>query len=370
MAGTIGQVSFFVALILVILIHEAGHFSVAKWFGFKVEEFFVGFGPRLWSFRRGETEYGLKAIPAGGYVKISGMNPFQEPPEADLPRTYGAKPIWQRALLIFAGPATHFILALVFFAVWLGAIGDPRIPLIERVTPRLNGEISPAAAAGILPGDQVIAVGPIDDPTDIELVQYTRDHVGETITLVIRRGDRVLEGQVTPVLSTVEGERVGRIGVFLSVARDREGIVGSITGSAKLIGAATADTVTSFGRIFGPEGVGRVFELLFTDAPRESGDAASVVGIGRVAGQAAESNFGDILWVLAVVNVFIGLLNLLPLPPFDGGHLAVLAVEKIRGRRVDMRKLVPVSAVVATFLILFTLSIVYLDITKPINLVP
>jgi len=371
MTGALGQISFFVALLAVILIHEAAHFGMAKRFGVKVEEFFVGFGPRIWSFRRGETEYGLKAIPAGGYVKIAGMNPYQEVAPEDVHRTYGAKPIWQRALVVFAGPATHFVLAFAFFALWLGVIGEPRIPVIDQIAPKLNGVVSPAAAAGLRPGDRVVGVGPLENPSGEGFVQYTRDHVGEMIAVRIERGDRVFTVRLTPVMSEIDHVRVGRIGVILSLARDRAGPIGSIVGSGKLVGSAVAGTLESLGRVFGPEGIGRIYQLLFTNAPREASDVASVVGIGRVVGQtAAAGNFGDVLYLFGLVNVFIGLLNLLPLPPFDGGHLAVLAIEKIRGRTVDMRKLVPISAAVAAFLILFTLSIVYIDIIKPPNLSP
>lgn len=371
MAGAVGQVSFFVALILVIVIHEAAHFGMAKWFGIKVEEFFVGFGPRVWSFRRGETEYGLKAIPAGGYVKIAGMNPYQEPALADLPRTFGAKPIWQRGLVIFAGPATHFILAFIVFAIWLGGIGQPavRSPLVVEVAATLSGSPSPAAAAGLRAGDRIVGVDGLSNPTDTQLVEYTRAHVGQPVTLRVSRDGRELTFTVTPVLATVAGQRVGRIGVMLGWARETSGILGSITGGVRLVGTSLVDTVKGVGRVFGPEGIGRIFKLLFTDAPRESGDPASVVGIGRVVGQTASTGrFFDILYVFALVNVFIGFVNLLPLPPFDGGHLAVLAIEKVRGRKVDMRKLVPISAVVAAFFILFMLSIIYLDIAKPLNL--
>jgi membrane-associated protease RseP (regulator of RpoE activity) len=367
------QVFFFLALIVVIVIHEAAHFAVAKAFKIKVEEFFIGFGPRLWSTRRGETEYGVKWIPAGGYVKIAGMNPFQPPAEEDLPRTFGAKPIWQRALVIVAGPATHFVLAFIFFAVWLGAIGRPvpNSPIIDGVTPTLGGVESPAAAEGLRAGDRIVAIDSIQDPTDAQLVAITRSHVGESLDMTIERNGSRFPITVTPVLSTVAGERVGRIGVLLREARETAGIAGSVTGGAKLVGEAMAQTVGGIGRIFGPEGVGRLFKLLFTDAPRRTSDPASVVGIGRVVGQTAQSgSVWDILYIFALVNVFIGLLNLLPLPPFDGGHLAVLAIEKVRGKTIDMRKLVPISAAVAAFFILFTFAVIYLDIAKPINLAP
>src|SRR5436853_2621383 len=124
MSGTFGIVLFVLIILTVIVVHEAGHFTFAKLFRIKVEEFFVGFGPRLWSVRRGETEYGVKALPLGGYVRIAGMNPYEEVTPEQYPRTFGAKPAWQRALVIVAGPATHFIVALVFFALWLGLVGQ------------------------------------------------------------------------------------------------------------------------------------------------------------------------------------------------------------------------------------------------------
>src|SRR5437870_7326354 len=124
MSSSLGVVLFVVAILVTILIHEAAHFGFAKAFGIKVQEFFVGFGPRLWSVRRGETEYGVKALPLGGYVRIAGMNPYEEISPEDYPRTYGAKPAWQRAIVIVAGPATHFVVAFVFFALWLGLVGQ------------------------------------------------------------------------------------------------------------------------------------------------------------------------------------------------------------------------------------------------------
>jgi membrane-associated protease RseP (regulator of RpoE activity) len=374
--GVLGQVSFFVALILVILVHEAAHFSVAKAFKIKVTEFFVGFGPRLWSTRRGETEYGVKAIPAGGYVKIAGMNPYEEIAPEDLPRTYGAKPPWQRALVILAGPFTHFVLAFVCLAAWLGFVGQPvtTSPVVAEVTPTLQGgATSPAAAAGIHVGDRIVGVDGIKDPSDARLIRYTRNHVGEPITLTVDRDGRRLTFRVTPKLDEVAGQEVGRVGVVLSLARQREGLIDSITGGARLVGSTVAQTVGGLGRIFGPEGLANIARQVFTNQPQRSADGRpiSVVGVGRLVGATAESgHFWDILWLFAVVNIFIGLINLLPLPPFDGGHLAVLLVEKVRGRTVDARKIAPVAAVVAAFFILFSGLVLYLDIVKPVNLSP
>lgn len=369
MTGTIGIVTFVVAILLIILVHEAAHFVVAKRFGIKVEEFFLGFGPKLWSTRRGETEYGVKALPLGGYVRIAGMNPFQEPTPEELPRTFGAKPIWQRALVIFAGPGTHFVLAFLFFALWLGLVGQPTnvSPLIEEVEATLEGQPSPAAVAGIRPGDRIVGVDAIDEPTNDQLVEHTRDHVGEPIEIRLLRDGETIEVTVTPVLATVQGERVGRIGVTLGQAREPVGFVESITRGGELVGETTSLVVQSLGRIFGPEGIGRIGDLLFGGAERQVDDPIGIVGAARTAGQAAASgNFGDVLLLFASLNVFVGILNLLPLPPFDGGHLAVLAVEKVRRRKVDLRRLIPISLVVASFLIVYMMAITFLDITKPL----
>src|SRR5437660_11646365 len=189
MSSSVGIVLFVVAILVTILIHEAAHFGFAKAFGIKVEEFFVGFGPRVWSFRRGETEYGVKALPLGGYVRIAGMNPYEEVSPEEYPRTFGAKPAWQRALVIVAGPATHFLVALVFFALWLGLVGQQVERGVEfaQVAKTLSGHTSPAAAAGLRSGDRVLRVDGLAHPGPQELSTYIRSHVGRPIVLPLER---------------------------------------------------------------------------------------------------------------------------------------------------------------------------------------
>jgi membrane-associated protease RseP (regulator of RpoE activity) len=376
MTATIAVVAFAVSIILAILIHEAAHFGFAKWFGMKVEEFFVGFGPRLWSARRGETEYGVKALPLGGYVKIAGMNPFQPPSPEDLPRTYAGRPPWQRAIVIVAGPATHFVVAFLLFALWLGIVGQPeRAVLISGVVERIEGEPAPAAAAGIERGDEVVAVDGTRATSVPQVGEYIDEHVGEPITFTLLRDERRVSVTVTPVLTEVDGIPMARIGVILEPGRmlgiHREGLVGSFTGAGRFVGAGVVQTLEIFPRVFGPEGIARLNDLLFGQAERQVDDPASLVGIARAAGQVGENfGLGALLAMFAGINIFIGVINLLPLPPFDGGHLAVLAVERVRGRSIDARKLIPISAVVLSFFVLFTFAVLYLDIVKPIDLIP
>jgi membrane-associated protease RseP (regulator of RpoE activity) len=304
-------------------------------------------------------------------VKIAGMDPFKPVPPEDVPRSYGAKPKWQRALVIAAGPGTHFLVAVVLFALAFMFVGDASTtkPIVADVVPTLHGETAPAAAAGLEPGDQIVAVGDVRDPTRDQLGTYTTSHIGMPIPYTILRDGHLVHSTMTPVSWRLDGSVIGRIGIVLGP--EKLGVPGALTRGVGAVGAAAKDTVTQIGRVFGPEGIGRIVKVLFTSAPREASDPTSVVGIGRAVGEAArQSGLGVLLFTLAFVTVFVGLLNLVPLPPFDGGHLAVLVIEKVRGRSIDMRRLIPVSAVVISFLVLFVGMTVLLDLTKPLPLGP
>jgi membrane-associated protease RseP (regulator of RpoE activity) len=362
----LGVFLFVIGVFVMILAHEAGHFVTARAFGIKVEEFFLGFGPRLWSVRRGETEYGIKAIPAGGYVRIAGMNPFQEPAPEDRPRTFGAKPAWQRAVVLVAGSATHFVLALLALALFFGALGLPRAR-VARVEPTLEGNPSPAAQAGLRPGDDVLTVDGQEVTRD-EFLAYTRSHVGREIEIVVERDGRRVSLRATPLLAEVGGGRVGRLGIIVeSGSRLRAGPVEAFVQSATFTGEMVVQSFEVLGRTFSPDGLRRFAQLLSGDRPRQVDDVASVIGAARLSGQAVAAGQIDILLGLfAVFNVFVGILNLLPLPPLDGGHLAVVAIETVTRRKVDVRRLVPISAAVAGVLILLMLTTLYLDVVRPL----
>jgi membrane-associated protease RseP (regulator of RpoE activity) len=362
----LGVFLFVVGVFVMILAHEAGHFATARAFGIKVEEFFLGFGPRLWSVRRGETEYGIKAIPAGGYVRIAGMNPFQEPAPEDRPRTFGAKPPWQRAIVLVAGSATHFVLAFLALVLFFGALGLPRAR-VARVEPTLGGDPSPAAEAGIRPGDDVLAVDGRELTYD-EFLLYTRAHVGDEIRILVERNGRRLTLRATPVLARVGGRSVGRLGVILEAGgRLRAGPVESVVEGARFTGQMVVRSFEALGRTFSPDGLRRFGRVLTGDQPRQVDDVTSVVGAARLSGQAVAAGQMDFLLLMfAGFNVFVGILNLLPLPPLDGGHLAVVAIEKVTRRKVDVRRLVPISAAVAGVLILLMLTTLYLDVVRPL----
>jgi membrane-associated protease RseP (regulator of RpoE activity) len=371
LSTTLGVVLFIVVLIVVVMVHEAGHFFSARLFGIKVEEFFVGFGPRLWSFRRGETEYGVKAIPAGGYVRIAGMNPFEEIPPEEYPRTFGAKPVWQRAIVIGAGPVTHFVMAALFLIFFFVAIGSPNEnrPMVETIEPTLSGQVSPAVRAGLRPRDEVVAVDGLRLHSADAFIQYTRQHVGKPMTITIRRDGRTLTLTATPVLASAPGvgKPVGRLGVSLGAVRERTDPFTAFGRSVIVTAETTKEVVLRLGDVFGPSALERVGRLLTGSGERQPTDAIGVVGASRVAGAAVRAGAWDFfIGLLVGFNIFVAILNLAPLPPLDGGHLAILAYEKLRRRKPDVRKLIPLTALVTSFIILFALAITYLDIVNPI----
>jgi membrane-associated protease RseP (regulator of RpoE activity) len=372
--GALAVVAFFVALFAIILIHEFGHYLVARHFGFRVLEYFVGFGPRLWSFRRGEIEYGVKAIPAGGYVKIAGMNPFQnDVPTGDEDRSYAAKPRWQRGLVILAGPMSHFLVAAIIFSFLLMTTGEmdrTDVSVVAGVSAQLDGKPSPAAVAGLRTGDVIQRIGDLDAPTPAAIGPYVAAHANGPIPMQIRRGDQTLSIAITPVV--VGGgtdHRSIRLGILLGPVP--LGFLAAIRGGIADVGQNSAVSVSQIAHAFGPQGVVRVGRLLFTNAPRTSNDVASAIGVGQQVGSIGSTgNWAGFLWVFAYVTLFIGILNLLPLPPFDGGHLAVLLLEKVRGRAIDMRKVVPVSAAVLVYLGFFVISTALLDVVKRVPIGP
>jgi membrane-associated protease RseP (regulator of RpoE activity) len=194
---SLGVILFIVAILIVVMIHEGGHLIAAKLFGFKATKFFVGFGPPLWSFKKGETEYGIAAIPAGGFVKIVGMNPYEEVPEEDQPRSYPNKPAWQRAIVLVAGSATHWVVAFVILVVTTMTIGFPtnqgtnEVALVEQ---EVQGETAPAAAAGLKAGDVIVAInGEETQDWNDTRAAIRATAPGETLDLTVLRGEEELD---------------------------------------------------------------------------------------------------------------------------------------------------------------------------------
>ncbi|HEX2057193.1 MAG TPA: site-2 protease family protein [Actinomycetota bacterium] len=383
------------AILAVIMIHEAGHFLAAKLFDFKATKFFLGFGPTLWSFRRGETEYGVKAIPAGGFVKIVGMNPYEEVPAEDAARSYPNKPRWQRAIVLLAGPATHWAVAFLLLVVTLMTIGiqtDQPTNQVNAISVRTQGstERTAAAEAGIRPDDRIVAIDGRRTDEWEEISSFIRTHPDEEATLTIERDgqERTVDvhfgtaifnraGDVVAYAAPGDdvreprpGEEVaGFLGVEPAVYYDKKGFFGATAEAGKLVGEWTVASFVGIGRIFATVFNGDLLREVTSSGEREitPDSAVGIVGFVQLAGDIfALGRLFDLMSLIAQFTIFVGLMNLLPLPPLDGGHLAVVGYEAVTGERVDVRRLIPLAAAVIAFFLVLFVAVLYLDLFRPL----
>ena len=384
--GTTDVLVVVVALIVMIMLHELGHFATAKWSRMKVTEYFLGFGPRLWSIRKGETEYGIKAIPAGGYVKIVGMSNLEEVDPADEPRTYRQQPFRKRLLVAVAGSAMHGIMALVLIYLLLVAVGIPQGNQV-RITgfaPLADGA-DPAKVAGVQAGDVVLRADGRRITSSDTLARIIGAHAGEPLVLVVRHGSTTRTVVVTPVAGSLAGSTgpatAGHIGVNLETPPVggtplRTGPVSGIGQSFTGFGRVVSTSVSALGQTFSASGLSQYWhDLTNAQAAKQSEHSAtriqSIYGAVRTGVQGAQSGAAGLLEVLISINIFVGMLNLLPMLPLDGGHVAVAVYERIRSRRgrmyhADVRKLAPVAYAFVLFLGFIVVGALYLDITHPV----
>jgi len=394
MSFLLGIFIFVVALLFSVMLHEAGHFFTAKRFGMKATQFFVGFGQTLWSTRRGETEYGVKAIPAGGFVKIVGMTELEDVDPADEPRSFRRQPGWQRIIVLAAGSFMHFVLAFVLLFALAAGIGlasagtsatvgaiDTCVPHSLTAACRASDPVSPAKRAGIRAGDKIVAVAGVPVRNWAQMGRALRAQpAGRPVAVTVQRGGRQLT--VTARLAVVHGRRGSYLGVSPVVVFERTGPIGAVAYAGGRFGqilAGSAGVVASL-----PRAVPDLFAKNRADGP--GGQVTSVVGAADVTGQVVaakiswQARVAVVILIVASLNIFIGAFNLLPLLPLDGGHLAIVIYERcrawlarLRGRPdpgpVDFRRFVPVSVGVFALLVGFGLLLIMADLVNPVHII-
>lgn len=389
--------AFIAALLGSIMFHEWGHFAAARRFGMKATQFFVGFGPTIWSVRRGETEYGVKAIPAGGFVRISGMTPSEPLPEEDQSRAFYRQPASRRAVVLAAGSAMHMVLAVVLIIVALTVFGtataSTTIDEVSECLPEAGTECtesdpaSPAAAAGLRSGDQVLAVDGREVEEWSDFTAVVRESADTAINIDVDRAGSQLSLTATPaaVEREVDGAAttIGVIGLTPTVAVERSGPVEAVTTAASGLLRLTSGTFAALVSI--PSKVPELFGQTFGGQPRGVEDLVGPVGIaqGSVAILSEElplsARIADFLLLIAGLNVFIGWFNILPLLPLDGGHLAVLGYERWKVRRarkrgspdpgpVDVTRFAAFAYVFLFLLVGLSLLLLTADIVNPVDL--
>ncbi|NQV05227.1 site-2 protease family protein [bacterium] len=358
-------------IISMVMIHEAGHFFAAKAFGMKATEFFFGFGPKLWSTKKGDTEYGVKAFPLGGYVRIIGMNPYEEVAPEDEGQTYRERPFYQKSIVVLAGVASHFIVAFLLFYVVSTIIGTTELTAtISAVQVTLeDGTPTPAAAAGLQGGDEIIAIDGVSVATWGDLTSEIAARPGETVSLTVIRDDLQI-GVETDLLAidAADGGKRGYLGVMAGERTERTNPLAGIPEAGGQVVDAIVVSTRGMWQLF--TGLGDLISATFSgdDAKLDQVRPASPIGLVRIGAQTQDLGIGFTLQLVALVNVFVGLFNVIPLYPLDGGHFSVALYEKIRGREADVQKLAPIAAAVVIFFVLLGVLAIYLDITNPLQL--
>ena len=360
---------FVVGLLASIFLHEVGHFVTARRTGMKATQFFMGFGPRLWSRHKGEVEYGFRAIPLGAFVRIIGMNGLDEVEPEDEQRAYRNKSFPRQLLVITAGSLMHLVIALaLFIGVYAFAGRYDNTGTVAVVRAPEAG--SPAALAGIREGDIVVALGADKVTTRTELVDAIVEQApGSAVEVVIQR-DGVEEILTTTLASNPMDANIAYLGIATSsTGYVKQSLVNSLRYGVGDVVRTAGNSVKGVVSALNPMNSVRALQ--------DSGEnlatrPTTVVGASQIGGKLGEDEgLKAVLLLLASVNVFVGVFNMFPLLPFDGGHAAIAAYERVRSRRgeryrADINKMIPLTTIVMGLMGFLLFVGLYLDITQPL----
>ena len=376
----LGILAFVVALLFSVMVHEFGHYITARKFGMWVSEFFLGFGKKIWSFRRGETEFGLKAIPAGGYCKIEGMAPNDELPQGQEHRAFYKASSAKKLIVLSAGSFLHFVLGFILlFTLFVGIGTNQVLPVINEVVPN-----SAAQAAGIQAGDEIVAINGNKVVEWYKDVEAIRESQGADLTLEINRDGQLLTVVTQARLTDIDGTERYVLGIINDFGLKRSGFLVSIKNSAIVTQSFLTESVKSLGKL--PEKIPALWGATVRGEERDANGLVGVVGVARVSGEAVGSDkltpmerLATFVLIVASLNIFVGVFNLLPILPLDGGHMAVAIADEIRaffarlrGRPrpapIDVTVLTPITMVVFVILATLTLLLLVADVINPVTL--
>ena len=376
----IGIVAFVVALLFSVMVHEFGHYLTARHYGMKVSEFFLGFGKRLWSTQRGETEFGIKAIPAGGYCRIEGMAPNDEMPVGEEGRAFYKASSGKKLIVLGAGSFLHFVLGFVLlFALFAGVGTNQVLPVIGEVVSN-----SAAAEAGIKAGDEVTSINGVEVKSWYKDVEAIRNSQGKELTLGINRDGQQITISATPRLTEIEGTNRYVLGIVNTIGMKRSGVIQSTSYAFTLTKSFVTESAKSLVAL--PSKVPALWGQTVRGEERDANGLVGVVGVARVSGQAVgdaqlsiSERLTTFMLIVASLNIFVGMFNLLPILPLDGGHMAVAIADEVRalfarlrGRprpaAIDVTVLTPVTMVVFVILACLTLLLLVADVINPVTL--
>jgi membrane-associated protease RseP (regulator of RpoE activity) len=389
----IGVLAFVIALLLSVMIHEFGHYITAKRYGMRVSEFFLGFGKRLWSFTRGETEFGLKAIPAGGYCRIEGMTATDEMPPGEESRAFFRASSGRKLIVLGAGSFLHFVLGFIILLIIFAGIGTAKstttISEISACVPRLNAACadtdpkSPALLAGLQAGDVITSINGIPVNNWAKDVEVIRKSAGKELIIEIERNGQRQTISVVAATRVVDGQEYGFLGIVNESKLVRNAPFTSIKNSAIVSWDFISGAVKAI--ISLPSKIPALWGATVSGTERDPNGLVGIVGVAQVTGQAASSDglstserIQTFLLIIASLNFFVGVFNLLPILPLDGGHMAVAIADevrafiaRIRGRArpegINVNKLAPFTMVIFVLLAALTVLLLAADIINPIQ---
>ncbi len=351
--------SFILVLSGLIFVHELGHFLVARGLGIRVLKFSIGFGPRVWGIVKDKTDYCISAVPLGGFVKMLGEVPDEPVDEADIPVSFSHRPVWHRAAVVIAGPLFNLLFAWLVFVLILLFYGDPvMLPEIGQVQPD-----SPAAAAGITAGDRILSVNGVEVNSWDDVSDRIKGSDGRPVTLLLDRKGRAVSVTVVPKLKTLKN-------VF---GEDVQVPVIGVVASGNLV----VEKVNPFSALW--KGFVRTWDMIvltvegFIKIFENVVPVSSLGGpimIAQMAGQQAEQGMLNLFFFMAILSINLGILNLLPVPVLDGGHLVFFLIEAIIGHPLSVKQMQFAQQVGFAILGSLMLLVFYNDIARVFGLLP
>jgi len=353
-----------------VVLHEYGHYISARRSKIAVSEFFVGFGPKIFSFKRGNTEYGLKAIPLGGYVKIPGMDESEDTTGYESTEVFHNAKWTTKFYIAISGILVNFLTAwLILFAILsTNGVNVPTLEISNTGTSIEGNITAPSVSAGLLPGDKIVSFSEIPVASWDELVTIIEENPGKEVTITFLRNGNLLDSKTVLESRTLNNQKVGYLGVTPTIENEKIGLISAFKSTTILEAQMTIAAVDGIITLFSPE---NIKTLLGTYTGQEVPDEVrplSPIGLARAGSQIAEESYINLFSLLAFVNIFLAVFNALPFIPLDGGRVVLALIEGVTGKKVSDKKLYPIAALVVGIFIFLGITAFYLDITQPIQL--
>jgi|TARA_B110000438_G_scaffold42394_1_gene42245 membrane-associated protease RseP (regulator of RpoE activity) len=353
-----------------VVLHEYGHYISARRSKIAVSEFFVGFGPKIFSFKRGNTEYGLKAIPLGGYVKIPGMDESEDTTGYESTEVFHNAKWTTKFYIAISGILVNFLTAwLILFAILsTNGVNVPTLEISNTGTSVEGNITAPSVSAGLLPGDKIVSFSEIPVASWDELVTIIEENPGKEVTITFLRNGNLLDSKTVLESRTLNNQKVGYLGVTPTIENEKIGLISAFKSTTILEAQMTIAAVDGIITLFSPE---NIKTLLGTYTGQEVPDEVrplSPIGLARAGSQIAEESYINLFSLLAFVNIFLAVFNALPFIPLDGGRVVLALIEGVTGKKVSDKKLYPIAALVVGIFIFLGITAFYLDITQPIQL--